>query len=579
MAVLLALGIFYVWRYEYEQPSARETSEKEKQGEKNEPVFAHLNRDSIDRLEIQHDGASFTLERVAGDISETKQKSSPGMYENTRWVLADPKGATTDRVALRSLLNTLVGLTSHNTIIGAEVEKDQDIYGLSQPELRLVFHDGSGEHTLLFGKQHSFSGRRYAQLQGNERIFLVDDSSFQALNKTKDEVRDRHPIKFQLDKVREFQVTGSRVSGKGPTDGLVLTKDPARDSWQIGYQRSLNNITVDADGVLVKEILSGLLHLTVKQFENPLTPAQGTLSSYGLDTPKLRVEIRSFPDGSLTQNAQMLAGKQEESLVLLFGEHERTATVPKEPEEGASSITEYYFQIQGNDSVFEFSAKGAKGRFYTQLQQPLDFFREKTPFKNIQPQQITKVTVTKRPQLGKIEDRFSLVQKTNGRGNVEWKFIREANSPALTKAQKQNSAPFSKNANTQKVEEWLEKITHLQVLSFLTENLDLEEETHMASTLDIEFTTDQAYFALAFKEPVVPVNNEGKHAVEKHLPLEGQPASNDPLKRETPPRYGIVVLKGGEKKQVVLSFADWVDLNRSEAFFVGEVESTSVLTY
>ena len=80
-------------------------------------------------------------------------------------------------------MSTLEPVSNMNDAIkGEEVDDDQSVYGLLPPELVLTVQGSFGKRVVSFGKV-SISGKRYAQAEGDQGIYLVTDSIFKALKR------------------------------------------------------------------------------------------------------------------------------------------------------------------------------------------------------------------------------------------------------------------------------------------------------------------------------------------------------------------------------------------------------------
>ncbi len=92
------------------------------------------------------------------------------------WGITDPFQADGDDARVESVLNSLSWLLSTRTIEGEDV--DLEAFGLSVPALRVeVGLEEGDDQVLLVGSENPSGYSRYAQREGEERVYLVSSST------------------------------------------------------------------------------------------------------------------------------------------------------------------------------------------------------------------------------------------------------------------------------------------------------------------------------------------------------------------------------------------------------------------
>jgi hypothetical protein len=92
------------------------------------------------------------------------------------WQMTEPFDAEADDMRVESLLDTLSWLLPTRTIEGEDV--DLGAFGLAEPVLRVEVGLEEGEdQVLLVGNENPAGYSRYAQREGEERVYLVSSST------------------------------------------------------------------------------------------------------------------------------------------------------------------------------------------------------------------------------------------------------------------------------------------------------------------------------------------------------------------------------------------------------------------
>lgn len=463
MAMLLVAGGAYVYIYELRQPEETETEQ---------PLFPNLSQDKIDRVTISSSDESYALSR-----------------EDGKWTLSEPVKAPADESAVDGLTYALDSMVVRNTIDEGLDEAALSAFGLSSPVLSAEFDTDGNKTKIDFGKQHSFSGRRYARLNSSGPVLLVDESSFEALKKRSVDVRSKKIIDVNVDAVEELVLT-RRLIGE-----MQLKRNG--DGWKVGAFGDERK----ADPELIGRILKSISGMRAAEF---IDQPDSDLSVYGLDDPVVSISLRGKDDAELAPLIQV-------------------AEIGSGPEE-----RKMYVRLEGSNAVF-----GVGNRFYSKLLQPAHYYRDSTPFDEIDLGKVKSI------QVESLEDPLSsyTIQSGTipGAGTV-WGVMDFSGKPDV--------------ADEKKVLEFLEALFSLRALY-----LSPEERKGMSGSLmpvksfDIIFVGDsdkELSYRLVIGGPVESAEQAG--------------AENEAVA----PRYGTVKMGADDDAvPVIIRGERWERLNKS----------------
>jgi len=335
LSLFLCFGI-YLWRLEKEPK--RETSESF-------DFLANFHEDALEKISIVRPEESYSIIRAEND--------------RTHWNLKDPEDAPVDEARMKGMLFALSRLEKLDTIEEKDLESDERVYGLQPPELVLTVDGKFGRRVLSFGKKIEITKRRYAQPQGESRLFLVADDIFSAFNVGKDEVRDHFPLKFNVDEVENF------AAARGGKDLLKFLR---KDSWTLQFEGG--EISADEDFVNAK--LEALRQIRVKEFVDQ--PGEN-LALYGLSVPRLVIQLNFKAD--------------KKPLVFQIGEG---VALDDKTEGGDPTLVAgkaYYMKVVGQPFIYRLT-KPYTGDF---LQAP-EYFRPREPLRFVESANVLKIEVS-----------------------------------------------------------------------------------------------------------------------------------------------------------------------------------------
>ncbi len=180
------------------------------------------------------------------------------------------------------------------------------VTGLDQPRWKITATDGNATHTLLVGSPRPMhSGQTYVRPAGSEETYIVSQDLAAKLDKPLGEFRDETVLDLKTDDIVRLEVAGAR--------SFKLVK--RRGAWGL-----VEPVSASADGDAVKDLLGKAARIRAEEF---VSDAPKDLAAYGLDKPRLRVEMQLAADEpnapAATQPATAPAPKPGETYALILG--------------------------------------------------------------------------------------------------------------------------------------------------------------------------------------------------------------------------------------------------------------------
>ncbi|MBP9837103.1 MAG: DUF4340 domain-containing protein [Proteobacteria bacterium] len=341
MALILLVGGLYVWKIEQEEKQAAQLEVEKRK------IFPEITEDKVKLISATSGKGSFrTFRRGYRDNKETTSEA---------WVLNSPDNAPADMGKIKNIIFALLNLESKNVIQADELLEDQAQYGLVPPELVLTFEGTFGRKVFSFGKKVAASSRRYMQPQDEDRIFLVDDSVFANLDISVQDLCDKKPLKVEAQNIKQA------IFLADPDNFIRLDLNSETNIWTISnkYKKLI------PDQELINNKIAALTKLTAKYV---IDAREEKLSVYGLKKPLLTVS---------------LVDKEENPLSFQIGEGISIDALNLNPEanfdkENLSIERAYYLRILGSSVVYQM-----KHSYFSNFLQDLNFFRTRTPFKDL----------------------------------------------------------------------------------------------------------------------------------------------------------------------------------------------------
>jgi hypothetical protein len=247
---VLALG-FYIIQIDQDRST---TADRERPGH----VIWDLDPDQINRINISQPSHQLVFVRSAAG-----------------WQMQTPWNSVADPDIVGGLVNRFSRLKADRRL-EPESEASLDLYGLTEPpsSIRVELSDGDF-HEIHFGNQTVIGKKRYAEVEGETGIFVIDPTLPDWASRPALGWRDRYAFRFDPYDVRSFVLTQGEHE--------IHFDRPSAD-WMITQPTDF-----PADNNRIKEFLESLSRLQIKSFLEEEAPS---LEAYGLDQPQGSVKIR-----------------------------------------------------------------------------------------------------------------------------------------------------------------------------------------------------------------------------------------------------------------------------------------------
>jgi hypothetical protein len=214
-AVLAALGGVLYWS------NRSELAKAGKPDPKAAPKILELKEPDIKQIEIRHRDGEMTVVK----------KSDAG-----KWSIAAPQPLAADQSAVGAITSAVSSLSSDRMI--DENASNLPSYGLDPPRIGITLTMADGKtHVLRIGEDTPVEGGTYAMLDGDKRLFTIASFSKTALDKQSKDLREKHLLTFDQDKLSRVELDTGKASlefGRAGTDWQILKPKPMRaDGFQV----------------------------------------------------------------------------------------------------------------------------------------------------------------------------------------------------------------------------------------------------------------------------------------------------------------------------------------------------------
>lgn len=193
-----------------------------------------------------------------------------------KWTITAPTALPADQTAVQTLANALSGLTADRVI-------DQNLtdlpgYGLEPPaiSIEVKLKDGKTSH-LRVGEETPDKTGLYTSLDGDKRLFAIPAYSKDTLSKQAADLRDKHLLTFEADKVSKLELV---LAGKPP---IEFGKN-SEQQWQIVRPKPMR-----ADNLAVQELVSLIQGAEMDRSADDKTAASGFASAQPLGSVRVTV--------------------------------------------------------------------------------------------------------------------------------------------------------------------------------------------------------------------------------------------------------------------------------------------------
>jgi hypothetical protein len=261
------------------------------------------------------DSSRKVLNVKAENIECIRFKKTKGMVvlekRDKAWFLAEPIKARADAWAVDQIINTLADETWEREL--NPLPKDLNDFGLTDPEIEVTL-SGKGltePYRVLIGTENPTGSMRYVRVNQEKRVLLVYARFKDVLDKTPDDLRDKHIFRFKEDKV--FKVMWQ-------ADEKTFVAEKKENKWVL--------VEPAGEEMAESEIKSLIWRLEGLKFKKIHEKPDHPLSYYSVDKPYGMVRI-------MDEDGELIGG-------LSFG-------MRKEP------TVCYYAKAEGEKAVYELS--------------------------------------------------------------------------------------------------------------------------------------------------------------------------------------------------------------------------------
>lgn len=481
--------------------------------EDSESVFTGLLPEAVQKIEINYEHSLFALERA------------PSAME---WTMVDPLGALTNNEKVSQMIQAITSLQVFNTLKAKDLEPDLSLYGFTPPALEVTFRWTQGEETMLFGKKHPITGRRYLKRKSGDEVLLVNDDAFITLACKKDEVRNRHPLRFSLDTVEEITLLRTAKLGRGGTLRLLRSGE---NPQKLGDDWILESATerLVADKSIIEKALQLFSGTTVERF---------------IDQPTEGISADTFRDPALTVTLKIRPSSKVSGQDGL-----RTVSIVFQ-EVGDKSVRKFVFRALDQKWIYQ-----AAGFPIADFLKPASYFRDRSPFDDYRVFDLTSVLVRR----GDSEEETFALEAVKGK-------------KGYFKLQADGIPEGSVELNQKALLAWLESLVKLEVLSYPTDGgVDHAEYGFDSPTMSILFSVSgegktEASYSLVIGRKV------GEHLTTAPRKTPPRPDTGGKAKNEAmlppglvkteAPRYAGIQLADSTVIPAFLSSVTWSRLNK-----------------
>jgi hypothetical protein len=258
-AILAGLGGAVWWSNRSEEAKAGKPDPKAA------PKILELKEADIKQIEIRHQEGETTVVK----------KDDAG-----KWSITAPQPLAADQTAVGAITSAVTSLSSDRLV--GENAANLPSYGLDPPKIGVTFTTADGKtHTLRIGEDTPTEGNTYAMLDGDKRLFTIASFSKSALDKQSKDLREKHLLVFDQDKLSRVELDAGKTSlefGRAGTDWQILKPKPMRaDGFQVDeLVRKLKDAAMDtaADAKSAASAFAGGQKTAVAK----VTGAEGSLT-------------------------------------------------------------------------------------------------------------------------------------------------------------------------------------------------------------------------------------------------------------------------------------------------------------
>lgn len=302
--------------------------------------------------------------KTTADVSKITFKNSRGSFEVNKldeenFMIDELKDTPYDSTKLNSMGTFGATFYASDTASTSE-DVDLSLYGLNEPraEITTTYADGS-EFTILLGNDAPSDKGVYGKTPDSNNVYVFNHNSadpfledFTYLMKT-DIAPDYEGYAYGYFKA--MTVSGTDIGTDKPIvigpnkDAENAEADDAISS--IGQFSMLSHNNVIANFEYIADMLNTIFPTTAEEVI-AVNPTKQQLADYGLDNPRIRVDLEYCDDDDNELTLTMAAGKSENGYVYITNEKSNVIYKIKEPTSDMSWTSITYLKIQNKLFLF-----------------------------------------------------------------------------------------------------------------------------------------------------------------------------------------------------------------------------------
>lgn len=254
------------------------------------------------------------------------------------WRLNTPIQVDADSEKVNQVLDDFLNKRVKQTLEVTELAQ----YGLDTPSITLSLSTEGDlpTATFLIGKK-AINFSVYVKEKSETHIFLIESSALDDLTKSPTDLRDRSVLKFNPETVSSIQF--KHWDAGSTSQSSTINCEKRDETWHV-----IHPLEAKADTQDIEDLLSELRSLKVSTFEADGADAQGQLEKFGLDAPRIQVELT---DGDKTYAIDISASIPAEN-----GTHGRVYVKTTVYQDAVYTVDEGIYHLL-NKSIFDLRDK------------------------------------------------------------------------------------------------------------------------------------------------------------------------------------------------------------------------------
>jgi len=197
----------------------------------------------------------------------------------SKWMLEEPVKTEADQASVKGLVNVVADIEANKWL---DIEKREALknYGLDKPALEITVMVNGKTYSLRVGQKNPAGTGYYAQVAGQNRVFLMDTGRWGVLNKQLFDLRRKELVTFEDEDVKSLTI------GWDNSSSVQLVRED-------GGWKCVGNPGMKIKNSKVENVLDQIRWMRARKFlsfENP------NLKDYGLDRPKVSIVVVTGDD-------------------------------------------------------------------------------------------------------------------------------------------------------------------------------------------------------------------------------------------------------------------------------------------